>query len=164
MGIGNHHSTKIINQEWMTPPFITEELGPFDLDPCSPVKRPWDTANVHYTKKADGLKLEWFGRIWLNPPYDHKIMWNWMHKLYKHGNGIALIFARIETKGFFNFVWDKADALLFLKGRLYFYNPDGTKSKANAGGPSVLIAYGSQNAKILKESNIIGKFIELGCN
>ena len=35
--------------EWLTPPEITTDLGPFDLDPCSPIKRPWPTAENHYT-------------------------------------------------------------------------------------------------------------------
>jgi len=25
-------------------------MGKFDLDPCSPIKRPWDTAKKHYTE------------------------------------------------------------------------------------------------------------------
>lgn len=37
------------NDEWLTPPKIIDKLGEFDLDPCSPIFRPWDTANKHYT-------------------------------------------------------------------------------------------------------------------
>ena len=32
------------NGEWLTPPYVLDALGEFDLDPCSPVVRPWDTA------------------------------------------------------------------------------------------------------------------------
>jgi hypothetical protein len=35
--------------DWLTPPDIIAALGPFDLDPCSPETRPWDTAAKHYT-------------------------------------------------------------------------------------------------------------------
>ena len=36
------------NDEWLTPRYITDTLGPFDLDPCSPGdRRPWDTATYH---------------------------------------------------------------------------------------------------------------------
>jgi len=161
MAIGNHHTTADTQDEWLTPPWILEDLGPFDLDPCAPVNRPWDMAKNHYTIRDDGLNKQWFGRIWLNPPYDHKKMWNWFNKLWIHGDGIALIFARTETSGFFRWVWEKANAVFFIKGRLYFHYPDGSKSKANSGGPSVLIAYGSNNIRTLKNSNIQGKFIEL---
>jgi hypothetical protein len=84
-----------------------------------------------------------------------------LDKLAKHGNGIALIFARTETKMFFDQVWNKADALLFIEGRLYFHYLSGEKAKANAGAPSVLIAYGSNNAEILKNCDINGKYIQL---
>jgi hypothetical protein len=34
--------------EWLTPPEIITSLGMFDLDPCTPSVRPWDTAKKHY--------------------------------------------------------------------------------------------------------------------
>lgn len=35
--------------EWLTPRNIVDALGPFDLDPCAPIVRPWPTAVQHYT-------------------------------------------------------------------------------------------------------------------
>ena len=37
------------NDTWLTPPSIITSLGEFDLDPCSPINRPWPTAKEHYT-------------------------------------------------------------------------------------------------------------------
>lgn len=159
--MGSHQSSKMINEEWLTPPEIIKTLGPFDLDPCSPVIRPWPTAMNHYTIEDDGLLMDWsHQRVWLNPPYGLKAT-IWLSKLAEHNNGIALIFARTETKMFFDNVWNKADALLFIKGRLYFYKVDGTIAKANAGAPSVLVAYGIENARVLMNCGIEGKFIQL---
>lgn len=76
------------------------------------------------------------------------------------GGGVVLIFARTETKAFFDYVWDKADAILFLKGRLKFHKPDGSEGNT-AGSPSVLIAYGSQEAANLESCGLPGKFIRL---
>lgn len=42
MAIGSHHSHKMGKDEWLTPPQIIKALGGFDLDPCSPINRPWD--------------------------------------------------------------------------------------------------------------------------
>ncbi len=84
-----------------------------------------------------------------------------MQRLSKHGNGIALIFARTETNTFFNSVWGKAEAALFLKGRLTFYNVDGTKGHFNGGAPSILIAYGENNAQALRNSTLPGYFVQL---
>jgi hypothetical protein len=145
--------------EWLTPPEIIRALGEFDLDPCAPVERSWDMAKQHYTKLDDGLSKPWFGRVWLNPPYGNQTA-RWLRRLAEHGNGIALTFARTETRLFFPTIWEKADAILFLRGRLRFYNRDGTQGKS-AGAPSCLIAYGVENAEALRRSGLVGKFINL---
>lgn len=159
-GIGSHQSSNMGTDEWLTPPYILNQLGTFDLDPCAPIIRPWDTAKKHYTIEDNGLTKEWNGRVWCNPPYGLEAS-KWLNKLAKHGNGIALIFARTETKMFFDHVWNKADAVLFLEGRLFFHYVTGEKAKANAGAPSVLIAYGKECADILEQTKIKGKFIRL---
>ncbi len=157
-GIGSHTRTfQGATDDWLTPPDILNALGEFDLDPCTVASRPWDTAKDHYSLPDDGLCLPWRGRIWLNPPYGPRTG-KWLDKLSQHGNGIALVFARTETKMFFQSVWGKADGLLFLKNRLYFYHPDGTKAKGNSGGPSVLIAYGKHNASVLRWCKLAGAF------
>lgn len=159
-GMGSHQSAAIKKDEWLTPPEIIKPLGFFDLDPCSPISRPWDTANHHFTVDDDGLEKKWFGRVWLNPPYGSETG-KWLKLLSEHGDGTALIFARTETEMFFEQVWAKATALLFIKGRLFFHHLNGNKSKHNAGAPSVLIAYSVWDARCLKESGIEGQFIPL---
>jgi len=143
----------------LPPPPLLRTLGHFDLDPCSPMNRPWDTADTHFTLEDDGLVQTWTGRVWLNPPYGPQLG-KWLDLLAKHGDGIALIFARTETNAFFNYVWDQADAILFLRGRLRFHKPDGTQG-GTAGSPSVLVAYGANNVEVLKNCGLPGKFILL---
>ena len=159
MSMGGHHSAAMLKDEWLTPPYIIDALGDFDVDPCSPVKRPWDTANYHYDINDDGLHHPWPGRVWLNPPYGLEAA-RWLDRLAQHGNGIALIFARTETKMFFDHVWRRADAVLFIEGRLHFHHVDGTRAAANAGAPSCLVAYGENNVRKLKESGL-GAFLDL---
>ena len=159
-GIGGHergHHGR--TNEWLTPPRIIQALGPFDLDPCSPVSRPWDTAATHYTVNDNGLVLPWEGRVWLNPPYGPETG-KWLARLAEHGNGIALIFARTETEMFFECVWARASALLFIRRRLHFHYPDGTRAKANAGAPSALVAYGHDNADCLARNAGYGAFVD----
>lgn len=160
MAIGGHQSAVMGKDEWLTPPEIVKSLGEFDLDPCSPINRPWSTAKEHYTVNDNGLLLPWDGRVWCNPPYGKEAI-KWMRKLAEHGNGTALIFARTETKMFFETVWPHAESILFLEGRLHFHHVDGTRAKANGGAPSVLIAYNEMNAEALEESGIRGKHIYL---
>ena len=73
---------------------------------------------------------------------------------------MALVFARTETRAFFDHVWDKATAILFLKGRLKFHKPNGELG-GTAGSPSVLVAYGEAEAERLKNCNINGKYIRI---
>lgn len=145
--------------EWLTPPELVKKLGKFDLDPCSPVNPPFVHAKTNYTIEDNGLEKEWFGRVFCNPPYG-KDLHLWLEKLKNHGNGIAIIFARTETKCFFENVWDSADALLFVKGRIKFYHVSG-KQGGTPGSPSVFVAYGKYNAIALKNSGIDGRYLEL---
>jgi hypothetical protein len=145
--------------EWLTPPCLVRKLGEFDLDPCSPVNAPFLHAKTNFTIEDDGLGREWSGRVFCNPPYG-KHLHLWLEKLRRHGNGIALIFARTETRCFFENVWEAADALLFVKGRIRFYHVSGERGGA-PGAPSVFAAYGQNNALALKNSGIEGRYLEL---
>ena len=138
--------------EWLTPPQLIRALGRFDLDPCAPVKRPWATAKHHYTIRDDGLEKPWFGRVWLNPPYGRQTPL-WLARLREHGDGIALVFARTETRMFFDSIWPNADGIAFIRGRLAFYHADGTGS-GHAGAPSCLVAYGQSNVTAIRRSGI----------
>ena len=145
--------------EWLTPPNLVLKLGEFDLDPCSPINAPFLHAKNNFTSIDDGLSKDWFGRVYLNPPYGRG-MELWLEKLKFHGNGIALIFARTETKCFFEHIWNDADALLFVKGRIRFYHVSGVQA-GTPGAPSVFIAYGRENALALKNSGIEGRYLDL---
>jgi hypothetical protein len=81
-------------------------------------------------------------------------------KLADHGNGIALVFARTETVGFFEQVWERADAIFFFKGRLKFWYVDGTEADT-ANAPSCLIAYGKNNVETLRNCGLPGKLVNL---
>lgn len=160
LGIGGHQSHDMMKDEWLTPPEIITALGPFDLDPCSPINPPWKIGTKQYTIEDDGLVQPWEGFVWCNPPYG-RMAKNWLTKLRNHPEGgIALIFARTETDMFVTEVWEEADALLFLYGRLFFYHVTGEKAKSNSGAPSVLIAYGELACQRLEQSNLPGAFID----
>lgn len=154
--MGSHHSHRAGTTTWLTPPHIIEALGPFDLDPCAAPA--WPTASEHYILPTDGLVQPWRGMVWLNPPYGSEA-WTWLDRLAEHGSGIALIFARTETAGFVEQVWSKADAVLFLHGRLHFHYPDGTRAAANSGAPSCLVAYGAEAVERLEKSGLAGSLV-----
>ena len=153
-----HYSSE--KQNWETPQDFFDKLNNifnFTLDSCAEVETA--KCSKFYTVEDDALQQDWKGVVWCNPPYG-KYTEHFLEKAAMHGNCIALTFARTETKMFFKCVWDKATAILFVKGRLSFYHVTGEKG-GTAGAPSVLIAYGNENAEILKNCNIKGRFVRL---
>ena len=156
-----HNRGRHTTDDWITPKWIIDRLGPFDLDPCASKFQPWPCAARQLTEF--GLMAAWGGDfVWMNPPYG-KMTADWLAKLAAHDNGIALVFARTETKMFFESVWNKAACLLFLRGRLTFHYPDGSGSKPghNSGGPSVLIGYGAKATKRLQAAKDLGVLVRV---
>lgn len=149
-----HQNTIGKNDEWLTPQRILAPLGDFDLDPASPINRPWPTAKHHMTVKNDGLACKWWGRVWLNPPFNRYQRLHWMRAMAEHGNGIMLIPAATETEAFSKFVWKMATAVCFVYTRPHFHFVDGTRAKANCGCSIALVAYGEENARILERSKL----------
>ena len=151
--------TEIGKDEWLTPPDLIHGLGEFDLDPCSPIVRPWPTAKTHYTVEDNGLLLPWHGRVWCNPPYGNQTD-KWIHKCCLHKNVTALVFARTDTKLFQDLIFPNADSILFLRGRISFHHVNGSKA-STAGAPSCLIAFDQHNTNILTNYKSKGKLIQL---
>lgn len=163
MSLSGHQSARMLNDEWLTPPEIVHALGPFTLDPCAPVNRPWPTAATHYTVEDDGMAQPWFGRVWCNPPFGREAV-KWLRRMAEHGNGIALIPARTETEMFFETVWAGACAVLFLRGRPHFHYVDGRRASFNSGAPICLVAYGELNRLALELSGLPGQLVEWCCD
>lgn len=148
----------IASDEWYTPPEILESLGEFDLDPCAPIAPLFQTAKTMWNKNDDGLSRDWFGRVWLNPPYSRPLVEEFVLRMAIHNNGIALLYNRCGNKMFQDVVFDKAKAILFMRNRIRFLMPDGTRGKSPGCG-SVLIAFGEENSKVLKDCGIRGKYV-----
>ena len=150
--------------EWYTPKHIIDSLtcagANFELDPCTFVNPPYQIAKNTFNKYQDGLTKDWFGNVWCNPPYSTFLIKKFIAKLASHGNGIALIFNRMDNSLWHELIFPNADAILILRGRLRFMNIDGVVSDP-AGCGSVLVAFGKENAECLERCGIDGKFINL---
>lgn len=155
MTLGSHQKCVGKSQVHLTPRWLIDRLGPFDLDPCAADPRPWDCAAVNYTKADDGLFKNWLGVVWLNPPFDRYEVGDWIVRLALHGDGIALLHARTETD-WFKPVWQYAKAVLFMANRIKFCRPDGTEQPANSGAPPVLVAFGETCSDRLARCDIAG--------
>jgi len=138
MGIGDHErpSAKTGTDVWLTPLEIVHSLGKFDLDPCGESYH--KTGNVIFTE--NGLESLWFGRVWLNPPYSQVDLW--MDKMIQHNNGVALVFARTETR-WAQKALNACSSAFFLSGRIRFLDKDLKPGKYTSGAPSMLLSFGT---------------------
>ena len=145
-----HDNIDNASVDWYTPKWIFDALGlRFDLDPCQPPTGvAWIPADKFYCEADNGLVQPWTGNVWLNPPYG-KYTSAWLRKMHEHRNGIALVFARTDTKWFHDYV-AKADAILFLAGRVKFVDGLGVTAGNGAGAGSMLIAWGQHNVDALR--------------
>ena len=145
--------------DWYTPPWVFERMGmTFDLAPCQPAMRlPWIPALSRYTEADDGLAQPWIGNVWLNPPYG-KHTGVWLKRMHEHRCGISLVFARTDCAWFHNYV-AKADAILFLKGRIKFVDGLGATDGTGAGSGSMLIAWGEFNVAVLETMRDLGHLV-----
>jgi hypothetical protein len=166
MSLGSHQRTIGASQVHITPKHILDALGEFDLDPAAATVRPWDCAIVNWTVEDDGLAKEWpaHWRVFLNPPFDRRVVGQWIAKLAAHGRGIALLHARTETV-WFQPIWDHAEGILFLGHRIIFCKPDGTLCTtkkgdvANSGAPPILVAFGEAEGNVLRNCGLAGKYL-----
>jgi hypothetical protein len=82
-----------------------------------------------------------------------------VRKLADHGQGVALIFARVETADWQDVILARSSGILFLRGRVSFCRPDGSTPKSSPGAPSALIAFGDDDAERLRTCSLKGRFV-----
>lgn len=144
-----HFSSK--KDDWETPKKFFNELHEkynFTLDVASNGHNA--KLENYFTKEDDGLKQEWKGRVFCNPPYGREIKY-WVKKAYEESKKdyneliVLLIPARTDTTYWHDYIFNKASEIIFLKGRLKFeINGQPTNP---APFPSALIIYKKDEGK-----------------
>lgn len=147
--------------EWYTPKWIIDTLGPFDLDPCSPISKPYTIAPHSYTKEDDGLQKVWPKEdvVWMNPPYSRVLLRQFCEKIAGHNNGIALLVNRQDNLLWQEVIFPTAKSMVFMRHRVKFLRPDGTTGSPFFG--SCLVAWGDECDRRLRSSGIEGKYVVL---
>lgn len=149
-----HEATYNESVEWYTPPSIFEAIRlRFDLDVASPGLDvvPWVPADRCFTFEDSGLMQQWKGRVWCNPPYGTETA-DWVEKFCQHKNGVMLVFARTDVAWFQKHA-KRADVICFIRGRVKFVRADGYAG-AGSGAGSMLIAFGDECAKAVRNSGL----------
>lgn len=157
--MSEHESCIGASDEWYTPPAIFEALGiEFDFDPASGAGD-FVPARRKIQRPDDGLSADWYGRVWMNPPFGGRNgQVPWLRKFLDHGDGIALVAARTSA-WWFHEEAVKAETMLFPRGKTKFIRPDGSLGKSPGTGV-VLLGMGEHSNRALEQSGL-GLFVRI---
>jgi phage N-6-adenine-methyltransferase len=147
------------NDEWYTPSEWTERarsvMGSIDLDPAScKSAQKHIKARRFFTAEQDGLSQDWFGKVWLNPPYSRGLREKFTRKLiesYLNGfvdEAIVLVDNRTDS-GWFHELAEASDAIAFTRGRINFLSKGGASSAQTNG--SVFFYFGRHPQRFKSE-------------
>lgn len=149
-----HVTNNSKDDEWYTPALYIDAarkvLGEIDLDPASnDFANETVQAKTYFTEEDNGLEQEWFGRIWMNPPYSSALLIRFADKLITSNfeQAIVLVNNATETAWFEKMV-SKASAIVFHKGRIKFRKRDGEHGSPLQG--QAFIYYGNNADKFLE--------------
>jgi phage N-6-adenine-methyltransferase len=122
---------------WSTPQWFFDALDAefgFEVDVCASPQHA--KCPVYYTPEVDGLKQEWYGTVFCNPPYGRQIG-AWVRKAFESSRRgttvVCLLPARTDTKWWHQYVMRAAE-IRFLRGRLRFGD-----AKSGAPFPSAVV-------------------------
>ena len=134
------------NDELYTPKSIFDKLGLiFDLDVASSNNINIQTPTKNkYTLEDDALTKNWYGNVWMNPPYSKPSPW--LQKFMEHANGVALLPLSGNSRWWRN-LWQSGAAVVMLEPNTGFINSEGEEKKIMYGVS--LWAYGLKNIQAL---------------
>src|ERR1035437_4375802 len=108
--------------EWETPKAFFDALDAefgFEIDVCATADNA--KCDKFFTPEMDGLKQEWCGVCWMNPPYGRE-MPKWIEKAFTSAIAgatvVCLLPSRTDTKAWHRFCMK--GEIRFIRGRLKF--------------------------------------------
>lgn len=166
-GVENHRAQGTGENEWYTPAEHIERaravLGEFDLDPASsPIAQKIVKARQFFTINDDGLKHEWRGRVWLNPPYAQPAIQHFAEKIVSEVRAKRVTEAIMLTHNYTDTAWfhhanSAASAICFTRGRIGFLSPSGERAAPTQG--QAFFYYGGDVAKFARAFSDIGMVV-----
>jgi len=161
-GRSPEHIRKVleIDNEKLTPDHIincvVKVLGVIDVDPCSNKGMPNIPARIHYTASDNGLKRQWAGTVFLNPPYSNGVISQWIPKAvqeYESGRVSEMILLipsyATDVKWFHEL--SGFDVMCYIKGRLKF-----KRSRVQAPFANTLVYFGRRGKTFYRACSHLG--------
>lgn len=153
--------------EWDTPREYIEAarnlMGEIDVDPSSTERaNKVVRAKRFYTKENDGLKKDWKGNIWMNPPYAQPLISLFSAELVKKikskevKQALVLVNNATETKWFQELV-NTCNAICLISGRVRFLNPEGRPGAPLQG--QIILYFGSKGVDFIRQFAKFGQIL-----
>lgn len=129
---GSQHTGKV---EWYTPKQYIDSarlvMGSIDLDPAScKFANEVVQAPVFFDIDSNGLSKDWFGNVWMNPPYANKLITSFTDKLIgsiaeRKVNQAVLLTHNLCDSAWFHKVSRASCRFCITRGRIRHYGTDG---------------------------------------
>jgi len=129
--------------EWYTPKCYIESarqvMGSIDLDPASSeIANQRVKAKTFYTQEDNGLLFDWFGNVWMNPPYAQPLITQFITKLVQSDILQAIVLVNNATETAWGQTLLKASsAVCFHQSRIRFIDPNGNLGQSPLQGQMI---------------------------
>ena len=181
----HYNSSKETGPEWATPNWLykplAKALNGFDIDPASGaegddyiadmvIRYPENQSmvgehvvdgdtKIHY---SDGLKEEWFGDVWVNPPYGRSHNPRWARKVLEESesplvDSLTALAPASTSASWFQNKYAEADYLTFIDGRVSF---DGS-GDTNASFANAIATFGEVPDEYVEALHTLGLVTEV---
>ena len=126
----------VASDSWVTPRWLAELVGPFDLDPATNSRSHIVASKTYQLERGeDGLTSPWTGSVWCNGPYSQPLPW--CRRLAGHSGPWCALWKLDTTTEWFATMVDAGASWAPFRDRLRFERPD--KAPLTANFASVLV-------------------------
>jgi len=136
---------------WRTPPRVLDCITEvIDLDPCASSESEVDEVssiglrNYRYERGENGLKLPWYGTVFVNPPFSEKTKWLARAVEESQTDSIDCIYVLVpdstDTISWWHKYVSEATYICFFEGRISYIDESGNQGSPPFG--SALCMFG----------------------
>jgi ParB family chromosome partitioning protein len=140
-------------------------MGTIDLDPASSeIANAVVKAGEYFTAEINGLDADWYGNVWLNPPYASDLIGKFCEKIFqeytqnKVDAALVLVNNATETQ-WFALLATAAAAICFPSSRVKFWKPEGGTGQPLQG--QAVLYFGPDVEAFIHEFRGIGFVVEV---